>query len=405
MAYRIGMILDKEFPPDSRVENEAVSLISAGFEVYLFSLSFDGNAGPEKINGINVIRYPVGMLTYKLSALAYTFPFYHWIVRSKIKDFLVRYSIDALHIHDIQVARAVYDVNDLRRLVVLDLHENRPEIMKYYRHVNTLQGRLLIDPQRWKIYQEKYIRESDFLVLVTRSAKMEVVVAEMKREDEIVVVPNTVRKDIFLQYPIISQISEKFSGRFVVLYLGDTGLRRGTDDAIESVNLLKEKIPGILLVLVGENKEDIRLKEMADALDVMDYVAFQGWQDVSLFPSYISMAGVCISPLKRNPHHDTTYANKLFQYMAMGKPLIVSDCPAQAEVVTSTRSGLVFEAGNAVDLAEKIDWMYRHEKERHGYGKNAKLAVFNKWNWEETSKDLVSLYERIAAMRRSDPQL
>ena len=84
--------------------------------------------------------------------------------------------------------------------------------------------------------------------------------------------------------------------------------------------------------------------------------------------------------------------------MAMGKPLIVSDCPAQAEVVRNTRSGIVFEAGNAVDLADKIDWMHRHEEERNQYGKNAKLAVFQKWNWEETSKDLVSLYEKIAAM-------
>ena len=392
------MILDKDFPPDSRVENEALSLIRAGFSVYLFSLSYQKREKKEIINGINVIRYPAGKFTFKLSALAYTIPFYHWIVQSKIKDFLHRYSIDTVHIHDIQVTRAVYNINNTRRPIVLDLHENRPEIMKYYRHVNTPKGRLLIDPERWKMYQEKYIRESDFLVLVTKSAKMEVVAKGMKSADKIVVVPNTVHKDIFLKYPVIPEISEKFRGRFVVLYLGDTGLRRGTDDAIESVNLLREKIPDILLVLVGENKEDIRLKEMVNDLDMMDYVSFEVWQDVSFFPSYIRMAGVCISPLKRNPHHDTTYANKLFQYMAMGKPLIVSDCPAQAEVVRNTRSGIVFEAGNAVDLADKIDWMHRHEEERNQYGKNAKLAVFQKWNWEETSKDLVSLYEKIAAM-------
>ncbi len=393
------MILDKDFPPDSRVENEALSLIRAGFSVYLFSLSYQKREKKEIINGINVIRYPAGKFTFKLSALAYTLRFYHWIVQSKIKNFLHRYSIDVVHIHDIQVARAVYDVNNTGRPIVLDLHENRPEIMKYYRHVNTLKGRLLIDTERWKMYQEKYIRESDFLVLVTEPAKMEVVARGLKSADKIVVVPNTVRKDIFLKYPVIPEISEKFRDRFVVLYLGDTGLRRGTDDAIETVNLLREKIPDILLVLVGENKEDIRLKEMVHNLDVTDYVSFEGWQDVSFFPSYICMAGVCISPLKRNPHHDTTYANKLFQYMAMGKPLIVSDCPAQADVVRDTRSGLVFEAGNAADLADKIEWIYCHEEERNQYGENAKQAVFQKWNWEETSKDLVSLYEKISIMK------
>jgi len=40
---RIGMILDKIFPPDPRVENEAVSLVENGFEVYLFCLKYDYN--------------------------------------------------------------------------------------------------------------------------------------------------------------------------------------------------------------------------------------------------------------------------------------------------------------------------------------------------------------------------
>lgn len=397
MTLRIGMILDNEFPPDSRVENEAISLIKAGFSVYLFSLSYQNREKKELINGINVIRYSAGIFTFKLSALAYSIPFYHWILKTKIKDFLHRYSINVIHIHDMQVARAVSYVNNTGLPVVLDLHENRPEIMKYYRHVNTLKGRLLIDPERWKKYQDKYIRESDFLVLVTKLAKKEVVAAGMKSADKIIVVPNTIRKDIFLKYPIISEISKKFRGRFVVLYLGDTGLRRGTDDAIESVNLLREKIPDILLVLVGENNEDIRLREMVNELDLKEHVSFEGWQDVSFFPSYIHMAGVCISPLKKNPHHDTTYPNKIFQYMAIGKPLIVSDCPAQAEVVRNTGSGLIFEAGNPEDLADKIDWMYSHEVERIQYGRKAEMAVLQKWNWEETSKDLVSLYEQIEA--------
>ena len=40
--------------------------------------------------------------------------------------------------------------------VTLDLHENRPEIMKFYKHVNSFLGKLLISPKKWKIAEEKY---------------------------------------------------------------------------------------------------------------------------------------------------------------------------------------------------------------------------------------------------------
>ena len=40
---------------------------------------------------------------------------------------------------------------------------------------------------------------------------------------------------------------------FVLLYLGDTGLRRGLQTAIASIPVLKEKIPNIKLVIVGSN--------------------------------------------------------------------------------------------------------------------------------------------------------
>ena len=54
---RIGMILDKTFPPDPRVENEAISLIKAGHEVFLFCLKYNKNEGDAIIKGIRVKRY------------------------------------------------------------------------------------------------------------------------------------------------------------------------------------------------------------------------------------------------------------------------------------------------------------------------------------------------------------
>ena len=108
---RVGMILDKVFPPDPRVENEAVALINAGHQVFLFCLTYKKNEGNTIINNIEVKRYLSNKLEYKLSALVYTFPFYTNLMKSKINHFLVENSIDIIHIHDIRIADAVFKVN------------------------------------------------------------------------------------------------------------------------------------------------------------------------------------------------------------------------------------------------------------------------------------------------------
>lgn len=392
------MILDSSFPPDSRVENEAISLIKAGYEVHLFSLCYK-KLSPQKeiINGIQVHRYYAGKFIYKLSALAYTFSFYHRLIESRIKDFLLKNRISAIHVHDMVVAEAVFNVNKKLKIpLVLDLHENRPEIMRYYSHVNSFSGRFLINLKYWKKKQNELITKADRVIVVTEEAKKKVIEETASDPDKIHVVPNTVSPEIFYSYPVKEEIIKKYASYFTVLYTGDTGIRRGTDTAIEAVHKLVHKIPNVRLVFVGRSKnDDVILKSLAKKLGVEKYVDFCGWQDVSLFPSYILASDVCTSPLHRNPHHDTTYANKIFQYMAMGKPLLVSDCPPQAAIVEKENCGLIHMAGDAVDMAEKILYLFENPQEARAMGENAKKALNEKYTWEILSQNLIRLYDRL----------
>lgn len=387
------MILDKPFPPDPRVENEAISLIAQGHEVYLFCLTYD-TPMDETLNGIHVRRYKCSNLAYKLSALAYTVPFYRWAMAPKTRHFLKENNIECIHIHDMQIADTVFRINTSLKLpTVLDLHENRPEIMKFYKHVNSRYGKLLIDLNKWEQAEKKLIGQTDKLIVVTEEAKQEALQYKNIEPENIVVVPNTIHPEIYLKYAVDRAIISRFEDTFNILYLGDTGLRRGTDTAIMAVSKLIEKIPNVKLILVGESSADGYLRSLADDLKVAKYVAFEGWQDVSLFPSYVSAAQVCISPLKRNKHHDTTFANKLFQYMAMGKPVVVSDSIAQANVVLNENCGLVHKAEDVEDLAAKLLHIFLNKKEADRMGIAGEQAVHQRWNWNVTSLDLIGMYE------------
>ena len=161
------------------------------------------------------------------------------------------------------------------------------------------------------------------------------------------------------------------------------------------MRILKNSKIKAKLVLVGKSRDETRLKELTQMLDVEDMIDFEGWKDLSLFPSYIASSDVCISPLLRNQHHDTTFANKLFQYMSMNKPVIVSDCPTQKNLVEKEQCGLVHKADDAEDLATKIIMLYDNKTLRETYGTNAKRAVIKEYNWRKTGRNLITLYANL----------
>ena len=393
---KIGMILDYTFPPDPRVENEAVALIKEGHEVFLFSLKYDDELVFEVINDIKVCRYKTNKLEYKLSALAYTFPFYTWLMKPRIEHFLKESNIEVIHIHDMQIADAVFKANKKLNLpTVLDLHENRPEIMKFYPHLSKFPGKYIISPKKWKKKEELFLMEATKVVVVTQEAKDELITRVDKKVKDIVVVSNTVRESFYNNGIFNEAIVKKYQENFVLLYLGDTGIRRGLLTAIKSLVQLKVKIPKIKLVIVGKNSTDEVLKQKVKNLDLDKFVDFQGWQNVSLFPSYIISSNIGISPLYRNLHHDTTYANKIFQYMSFGKPLLVSNAIAQKKLIEQENSGLVHVERDVKDFSDKVLKLYSDKKLCKELGENGKRFIEEKFNWSITSKDLVKLYNNL----------
>lgn len=393
---RIGMILDQEFPPDPRVENEAVTLIEQGHEVFLFCLSYKGESSEEIINKIQVKRYASSDFEYRMSALAYSFPFYTNRLNKKISDFALKNKIEVFHIHDMRVAGAVFKSNQKFKLpVVLDLHENRPEIMKFYPHLQKFPGKYLISLKKWKKKEEEFISKASKVIVVTEQAADEIVNRVGVKGEKMTVVPNSVRKSFYEEETLNTDILNKYKGNFVVLYVGDTNIRRGLLTAIEASVSLSKQIENYKLVIVGSNTTDTILKSKVKELELESFIDFEGWQDLSLFPSYIQSSDICISPLYRNPHHDTTYANKIFQYMSYGKPLVVSNAIAQEDIVKKANAGLVHEEKNSQDFEEKVLTLYRDSKLSQELGNDGKRFIETQFSWEITSQDLVKLYEEI----------
>lgn len=394
---RIGVVLDNYFPPDPRVENEALTLIEHGHDVHLFCVDYEHNGKEfEILNGINVHRIRLPKYLYFFSALAYTIPYYHSVLRARLTRFLKETNIHVWHVHDIQAARSVFDLNEKFHLpVILDLHENRPEIMKFYSHVNSALGKLLISPSKWKQYEYRYIKEATKVIVVTDEAKQYYIRHTGEHANKFHVVPNTVRPEFYTTYEIDNCVINQYENYYTILYLGDTGTRRGLETVIHSLKYIIPIIPNVKLVFVGKNKTDKILKALVDANNWKPYVDFLGWKDFKLFPTFITACDIGICPIHKNIHHDTTYANKLFQYMAFGKPVIVSNCIAQQKLVEQYDCGLVFKDRNAKDFAERVITLYQNQEYYNRLALNSKNAIREHLNWSVLSLELINLYKEL----------
>ena len=390
---RILMILENTFPPDIRVEKEIKSLITAGHEIVLACSSPASKDEVKDWNSATIIRKRMPRFIYKSSVGCLQFQFYFNYWRKYLKYVFKQYKFDAIHLHDLPLAKVVKEFTIKYQIpFVLDLHENRPEIMKLYNHVRTFPGNVIISIKHWHEYQKRYTKLADEIILITDEAKKDYMNKYNLDTIKITVISNFVDLDDIDTFPFDTKILNKYKDKFVVVYFGDTGLRRGTATIIQAADLLKEH-KNIHFLIIGKSREDGNLKRMINELGLSN-IEFLGWVPLGEAVSYIKASKIGICPFLRNTHHDTTYANKMFQYMAYGKPVIVSDCTSQKNLIENEECGLVFEAGNANDLAKKILEMKQSSKYKE-LSKNASNAVLKKYNWKNAARQLITLYREL----------
>lgn len=389
---RIGMILDKGFPPDPRVENEALAAISRGHEVFLFAFSNGDKPQTQTVNGIQVHYFPLDRFTFKSSALAAEFSVYSKRVAPSIRKFINQVQPDIVHVHDIRISEAVVRAG-WKGKTVLDLHDNLPDIMRFYPHVNRFPGKLLINPKKWRLLEAKAIAFSDLILGVSPEFIDYYKKLYPEQASKFALLPNTISRSFYSHAEIDSNIIASFKNNKVLLYVGDTGLRRGLLTAIEAMPYIVQKMSLVKLVIIGSSKEDDILKNRVDELDLNDFVVFEGWQNVAKFPSYIKCASLGLSPLLSNDQHEVAYANKIFQYFGMKRAVLASDVKAQANLVTEIDAGWIHKAGDPVSFAEQALLALEHDDLRKAKAERGFDFVDHSFCWEEQAKNLDRYYQ------------
>lgn len=387
-------------PPDIRVEKEAGTLTRAGHEVHLLLEGRPGEVADETVGGVRFMRgVKMAPLREKWHRYTFSFTFRDPMWRRAIERFARERGIEVIHVHDLPlVGEAVAVGRKLGLPVVADLHENYPAgLQVWYR--SYLKKKTIYNLGRWAGYEKRILGEVRAAVVVVDEARERLVRLGVPGE-KIFVVPNTASRERE-KIPIDPSITGRYRGSFMVSYIGGFASHRGLDTVIRSLPLVKEEVPGLKIVLVGDRNEAYRkhLERLADKLRCRDVVEMTGWQPFEAIWSYIEASSVCLVPHARNPHTDSTIPHKIFQYMMMEKPVVVSDCPPLKRVVEDSGGGLYFRYDDPGELAARIVELYRDDARRMEMGRKGRRAFLDRYNWDKTSGELESLYDGLAAVR------
>ncbi|MBN1305066.1 MAG: glycosyltransferase family 4 protein [Anaerolineales bacterium] len=140
--------------------------------------------------------------------------------------------------------------------------------------------------------------------------------------------------------------------KFVVLYAGAHGMSNDLGVVLEAAGRLKDR-PEVQIVLLGDGKEKPGLQTRAGELN-LDNVTFLPPVSKRGMAAALAGADACIAILKPIEAYKITYPNKVFDYMAAGRPVALAIDGVIREVIEAAGCGLFAQPGDPAALAEAI---------------------------------------------------
>jgi len=184
-----------------------------------------------------------------------------------------------------------------------------------------------------------------------------------------------------------------WSEYFIALYTGAHGISNDLDVLLEAVHHLRD-YPEIKLVLAGDGKEKANLVMKANDRK-LNNVVFMDPLPKNDTPRLIQSADVCIAILKPIEWYKTTYPNKVFDYMAAGKPVILAIDGVIREVVESAGCGVFSEPGDAAAMARHILDFYQNRKMIQKMGKMGQDYLKTHFERQKIAVKLAEVIEEI----------
>ncbi|MCL4207864.1 MAG: glycosyltransferase family 4 protein [Pirellulaceae bacterium] len=151
-------------------------------------------------------------------------------------------------------------------------------------------------------------------------------------------------------------------GKFVCSYIGTIGMAHGLEVVIEAAKLLRAQgRDDIRFCLVGDGASRKSLEEQARREGLSELVVFTGRQPKEAMPTILASSDACLVHLKGCELFETVIPSKIFEIMAMGRPIIMGVKGQARQFVLEAGAGLKMEPDCPQSLVEAVETLSRNQ--------------------------------------------
>jgi glycosyltransferase involved in cell wall biosynthesis len=214
-------------------------------------------------------------------------------------------------------------------------------------------------------------------------------------EGKITITPNGVDFTKFDFRLDPGRIRKRFGldGKFIVGFVGILTRLWGADTILESARQVLSECDDVHYMIVGDGREHSEIKKFIENNGLSDRFTLTGGVSHSDIPWYIASMDLAIAPYSyKEPFHGS--AMKIFEYMAMAKPVSASAQGQIKDLIQNGENGMLIEPDDSLGLAQAILRLRRNSNMMREMGLKARAAVEN-CTWEANAKNVLAIYRQI----------
>ncbi len=182
-------------------------------------------------------------------------------------------------------------------------------------------------------------------------------------------------------------------GKFLVLYAGAHGMSNDLEVVLHAADVLRDQAH-LAFVFVGDGKEKPALVQKAEEMG-LKHVCFVPPVPKSEMPQVIGAANACIAILKPISLYATVYPNKVFDYMAAGRPVILAIGGVIREVVETAGAGIFVQPGDSQSLAKAILSLLANPQRGKMMGQNGRMYIKEHFDRKSLADKMAAIIEEM----------
>tara|TARA_B100000809_G_scaffold263890_1_gene318267 strand:+ start:3606 stop:5117 length:1512 start_codon:yes stop_codon:yes gene_type:complete len=243
--------------------------------------------------------------------------------------------------------------------------------------------------------EELNLKFADKIIVVSEVLKSDLIGKGFKC-DKILVNPNGVDTSIYRPNCGGVEVRKKLglTNENVVGFIGTFGVWHGAIVMAKAIVDYCSKFPeaNTKFLLIGEGNDLPEVKKIINNSNIQEKVIFTGRIDQSDGPAYLDACDLLLSPHIPNPDGSDFFGSptKLFEYMAMEKPIIASRLNQIGDILEDGKTAVLIEPNDPYSLSKSINELILDKDLRAVLGKNARDEVVKNYSWDKHVERLLN---------------